>query len=77
MIDDNDPRILAGKAERFLRNNHPYDYKHMSRKEVDEYCQAKAEAAKEMAEALINSGVAPESAWNQAIRSEILESETD
>jgi hypothetical protein len=69
---------LADQAKGYYRTCKPKVYR-QARKDGDlqELCMLKAKAAKNYAEELISSGENPGPAWMQAIRSEILESETD
>jgi hypothetical protein len=48
-----------------------------SQAELDEYCRLKAEAARRYADNLMAAGEPDFIAWNRAIRSEILESESN
>lgn len=69
---------LERKALKFIRECKPREYKKMKELgEVEEYCRGKAEAAINYAESLIGGGMYPGQAWNMAIRSQILESESD
>jgi hypothetical protein len=69
---------LEAKALYFVRTCKPKSYKQMKQLgEVEEYCKLKAKIARATAESLIATGEPDMIAWNRAIRSEILESETD
>lgn len=68
---------LESQALDFIKRFKKKDIKGMSKAEVNEWATLKAEAAKRLAENLIYSGEFPGPAWNRAIRSEILESESD
>jgi hypothetical protein len=52
-------------------------YRKMTAKHRDLYATRQATAARDYAQALIASGSSAPAAWNQAIRLEILGSETD
>jgi hypothetical protein len=77
MIDEHDPRILEAKARDFLHNIRPDQYKQMSKADINEYCEIKAKSAIQYAKNLMTCGVSEPEAWNLAIRSCILESESD
>ena len=69
---------LEGKAEDFMRDNHPQEFRKMTKAgELKGYLTSKANAARRQAENLILAGVWDQEAWNRAIRSAILESESD
>lgn len=69
---------LEAKALYFVRTCKPKEHKRMKESaELEEYCQLKANAARRYAENLMTTGEPDFIAWNRAIRSEILESETD
>lgn len=65
--------MLESQALDFLRGNKPK----MSKAEMNRQAKQKAKAAKRYAENLMASGTPEPAAWNQAIRLQILESETD
>ena len=68
---------LEAKALSFIRLCKKKDCKTMSKSEINEWATLKANAARTEAEGLIASGIWDQEAWNRAIRSQILESETD
>ena len=70
---------LINKALVFMKENYSRKkYKALKDSgEVQELAQLKAKAAIRYAENLISSGMWAGEAWNQAIRLEILESESD
>jgi len=69
---------LAAKALNYIKSCKPEAYRQMKEDgDLEEYCRLKAKAALREAETLIASGEPDFIAWNRAIRSEILESETD
>lgn len=70
---------LISKALTFMRKNYSHaKYQELVKSgELYQLAKLKAEAAKDRADSLITSGTFPGEAWNQAIRSEILESESD
>ncbi|GEM_PF-2675358 len=69
---------LEAKAEYFLKTSRAKEYRAAKKSgELQEWIQIKVKAAKEMAESLIGGGVWEGEAWNRAIRSQILESESD
>jgi hypothetical protein len=68
---------LESKALNFIKRCKKKDCKTMSKEEISEWATLKAKAARRYAQNLIASGVWVQEAWNRAIRSEILESETD
>ena len=69
---------LEEQALKFLRDCRPQEYKELkARGAVEEYCQQKVEAAQRAAENLISQGTFPPQAWNTAIRTEILECQSD
>ncbi len=67
---------LEAKALNFIRRNKP-EARKMSQVDIAEWVTLKAKAARAEAESLIASGVWDQEAWNRAIRSQILESESD
>lgn len=69
--------VLVQQALDFIKANKKNDIKGMSKAEIMEWAELKAREAPSEAEALMKSGVWEEETWNRAIRSQILESETD
>jgi hypothetical protein len=78
-IDDTtyDLRILEQKARDFERQMHGKEWRKMSPAAQDARVEVKALAAKNIAEAYIQTGMAPCMAWPRAIREEILERDSD
>jgi hypothetical protein len=68
---------LEAQALKFQRENKPKEYRTMSQKDRKELANLKAKAAKRYAENLIESGTPDFVAWPMAIRSQILETESD
>ena len=68
---------LESQALRFLRQNKKKEIKGMSKAEVNEWATLKANAARRLVENLMATGEPSFVAWPRAIRSEILESESD
>jgi hypothetical protein len=68
---------LETKALNFIKRNKKKACKTMTKGEISEWARLKANAARTEADGLMASGVWDQEAWNRAIRSQILESETD
>jgi len=70
--------VLKNKAETFLRTCRAKDYrKAKASGELQEWIGLKVQNCQDEAQSLMASGVWEQEAWNRAIRSQILESETD
>ena len=66
------------KATEFFRTCKPTAYRAMSREgNLEDVARRRVDACKSYAQRLINSGIWEGDAWNQAIRAELLESESD
>jgi len=69
---------LKEMALSFVKEAKPKEYHKMKKSgELGEYQRLKAKFAREEAEGLMSVGIWDQEAWNRAIRSQILESETD
>jgi hypothetical protein len=69
---------LVSKAKEHLKASDPKEHKRLEKEiKLQEYAELAANMTEEYAKNLIASGEAPPSAWNRAIRQEILGSETD
>jgi hypothetical protein len=68
-------RVLESMALQHLRQIG--QYRKMTAEQRDAYATRQANASREYAQALIASGSSEPGAWNQAIRLEILGSESD
>jgi hypothetical protein len=68
---------LEVKALDFLKVKYGKKYRNMDQKEMKETALLKAKAAKRYAENLIEQGTPDFVAWPMAIRSQILETESD
>jgi hypothetical protein len=69
---------LKAKALRFLRTCRAKEYRELSRSgDLPEAVSLKVKGAQDYAQSLMATGVWETEAWNRAIRSEILESESD
>jgi hypothetical protein len=78
MPEDRSQGMLITKAEKFFRENKHSEYLKMKLSgTLNKTCEARANAARDYARRLMALGINPSDAWNQAIRQEILESETD
>ncbi|MDP3063833.1 MAG: hypothetical protein Q8O40_11590 [Chloroflexota bacterium] len=68
----------SGPTGPFLKTCKPKAYRQVQRDgELDGWIELKVNAAKRLANNLMECGATPEDAWNRAVRSSILESETD
>jgi len=68
---------LEAMALNYLKRNDKKTYQSMNRAEIAEYCKLKADAATREAKNLITCGVWDQEAWNRAIRSQVLGSDSD
>jgi hypothetical protein len=69
---------LKAKALEFIKQCKPTEYQRLRNSgELLGYCELKANAASDYAAILIASGIFEKQAWHMAIRSQILESESD
>jgi hypothetical protein len=68
---------LTAKAITYLKENHPKEYRTMTIPKRNQYAELAATRAERYAKNMIAQGIFESEAWNMAIRSEILSSETD
>jgi hypothetical protein len=68
---------LEGRWELYMRQNRAKEYRTMSPKDRSQTARLKARAATRYAENMIAGGTPDFVAWPMAIRSQILESESD
>jgi hypothetical protein len=68
---------LTDKALTYLKQCHPAEYRHKTIPQRNQYAEDAARRAERYAEILISQGMFESEAWNDAIRTEILENRGD
>jgi len=69
---------LEAKALKFFKECKPKQYRQMQKDgDLKEVCQLRAKATRRYALSLMENGVWETEAWNRAIRTKILESDSD